>query len=115
MQPGDVPVTYADTEPLERDFGFKPHTPLREGLHIHAGSTGKIHINISQTPIWQTINLMCQRRNLHSHTVQLGRQAGADAGVNAYRFVPHIGKLYFFNPLYLLFRHIDLRWLAYKE
>jgi nucleoside-diphosphate-sugar epimerase len=32
MQPGDVPVTYADTEPLERDFGFKPHTPLREGL-----------------------------------------------------------------------------------
>lgn len=32
MQPGDVPITYADTEPLERDFGFKPHTPLREGL-----------------------------------------------------------------------------------
>ena len=32
MQPGDVPVTYADTEALERDFGFKPHTPLREGL-----------------------------------------------------------------------------------
>ena len=32
MQPGDVPVTYADTEPLERDFGFKPSTPLREGL-----------------------------------------------------------------------------------
>lgn len=32
MQPGDVPVTYADTQPLERDFGFKPHTPLREGL-----------------------------------------------------------------------------------
>jgi nucleoside-diphosphate-sugar epimerase len=32
MQPGDVPVTYADTEPLERDFGFKPQTPLREGL-----------------------------------------------------------------------------------
>ena len=31
MQPGDVPVTYADTEPLERDFGFKPHTPLRDG------------------------------------------------------------------------------------
>lgn len=27
MQPGDVPVTFADTEPLERDFGFKPHTP----------------------------------------------------------------------------------------
>ena len=32
MQPGDVPVTYADTSPLERDFGFKPSTPLREGL-----------------------------------------------------------------------------------
>lgn len=32
MQPGDVPVTYADTAPLEEDFGFKPSTPLREGL-----------------------------------------------------------------------------------
>lgn len=32
MQPGDVPITFADTTPLERDFGFKPHTPLREGL-----------------------------------------------------------------------------------
>ena len=32
MQPGDVPVTYADTSALERDFGFKPHTPLRAGL-----------------------------------------------------------------------------------
>lgn len=32
MQPGDVPVTYADTSALERDFGFKPQTPLREGL-----------------------------------------------------------------------------------
>ena len=32
MQPGDVPVTYADTTALERDFGFKPSTPLREGL-----------------------------------------------------------------------------------
>lgn len=36
MQPGDVPVTYADTTPLERDFGFKPHTPLREGLRKFA-------------------------------------------------------------------------------
>lgn len=36
MQPGDVPVTYADTTPLERDFGFKPSTPLREGLHAFA-------------------------------------------------------------------------------
>lgn len=32
MQPGDVPITYADTSALERDFGFKPSTPLREGL-----------------------------------------------------------------------------------
>ena len=36
MQPGDVPVTYADTEPLERDYGFKPSTPLREGLRRFA-------------------------------------------------------------------------------
>ena len=36
MQPGDVPVTYADTAPLERDFGFKPSTPLREGLRKFA-------------------------------------------------------------------------------
>ena len=32
MQPGDVPVTFADTTALERDFGFRPSTPLREGL-----------------------------------------------------------------------------------
>ena len=32
MQPGDVPVTYADTTPLEQDFGFRPATPLRDGL-----------------------------------------------------------------------------------
>lgn len=36
MQPGDVPVTYADTSELERDFGFKPSTPLREGLRKFA-------------------------------------------------------------------------------
>lgn len=36
MQPGDVPVTYADTSALERDFGFKPYTPLREGLRKFA-------------------------------------------------------------------------------
>lgn len=36
MQPGDVPVTYADTTPLERDFGFRPKTPLREGLRKFA-------------------------------------------------------------------------------
>ena len=36
MQPGDVPVTYADTTPLEQDFGFKPNTSLREGLRCFA-------------------------------------------------------------------------------
>lgn len=36
MQPGDVPVTYADTTPLEQDFGFKPCTPLRDGLRAFA-------------------------------------------------------------------------------
>ena len=36
MQPGDVPVTYADTTPLEKDYGFKPNTPLREGLRKFA-------------------------------------------------------------------------------
>jgi nucleoside-diphosphate-sugar epimerase len=36
MQPGDVPVTFADTSALERDFGFKPSTPLRDGLRKFA-------------------------------------------------------------------------------
>lgn len=36
MQPGDVPVTYADTTPLEQDFGYKPSTPLRDGLKAFA-------------------------------------------------------------------------------
>ena len=36
MQPGDVPVTYADTTPLEDDFGFKPNTSLRDGLRKFA-------------------------------------------------------------------------------
>lgn len=36
MQPGDVPVTYADTTPLEEDFGFKPSTSLRKGLREFA-------------------------------------------------------------------------------
>lgn len=36
MQPGDVPVTYADTSALERDFGFKPNTSLRKGLRAFA-------------------------------------------------------------------------------
>ena len=36
MQPGDVPVTYADTTPLEQDYGFKPSTSLRDGLRRFA-------------------------------------------------------------------------------
>lgn len=36
MQPGDVPVTYADTTALEHDFNFKPHTPLRTGIRAFA-------------------------------------------------------------------------------
>ena len=36
MQPGDVPVTYADTTPLEQDFGFKPSTSLRDGIRAFA-------------------------------------------------------------------------------
>lgn len=36
MQPGDVPITYADTSDLERDFGFKPSTSLRDGLRKFA-------------------------------------------------------------------------------
>ena len=36
MQPGDVPVTFADTSALERDFGFRPSTSLREGLRAFA-------------------------------------------------------------------------------
>ena len=36
MQPGDVPITYADTSKLERDFGFRPRTDLRTGLRKFA-------------------------------------------------------------------------------
>ena len=36
MQPGDVPITFADTSALEKDFGFKPHTSLRNGLRKFA-------------------------------------------------------------------------------
>ena len=36
MQPGDVPITYADTTPLEQDFGFRPSTPLSTGLRAFA-------------------------------------------------------------------------------
>ena len=43
MQPGDVPVTYADTTPLQQDFGFKPSTSLREGLRKFAGWYAKYY------------------------------------------------------------------------
>ena len=43
MQPGDVPVTYADTTPLEHDFGFKPSTFIRNGLRVFAEWYAKFH------------------------------------------------------------------------
>ena len=43
MQPGDVPVTYADTTPLAHDFGFKPSTFLRNGLRVFAEWYAKFH------------------------------------------------------------------------
>ena len=43
MQPGDVPVTYADTSPLEKDFGFKPNTSLRTGLKRFAEWYAEFH------------------------------------------------------------------------
>lgn len=45
MQPGDVPVTYADTTPLENDFGFKPSTSLRDGLREFAKWYKDFYIN----------------------------------------------------------------------
>ena len=45
MQPGDVPVTYADTSPLEQDFGFRPATSLRNGLRAFAEWYAKFHCN----------------------------------------------------------------------
>lgn len=44
MQPGDVPVTYADTTPLEQDFGFKPNTSLRDGLRHFAEWYAKYYV-----------------------------------------------------------------------
>lgn len=44
MQPGDVPITYADTEALERDFGFKPSTNLRDGLRAFAEWYAKFYM-----------------------------------------------------------------------
>ena len=45
MQPGDVPITYADTSALEKDFGFKPSTDLRTGLRRFAEWYREFYIN----------------------------------------------------------------------
>ena len=45
MQKGDVPVTYADTSALEKDFGFKPATSLRDGLRLFAKWYAKFYLN----------------------------------------------------------------------
>lgn len=50
MQLGDVPVTYADTTPLEQDFGFKPSTSLREGLRRFAGWYAKYYNTFKYHP-----------------------------------------------------------------
>ena len=50
MQPGDVPVTYADTTPLQQDFGFKPSTSLREGLRRFAGWYAKYYNTFKYHP-----------------------------------------------------------------
>ena len=46
MQPGDVPITYADTTALEEDFGFKPSTSLRDGLRKFAEWYKEFYINV---------------------------------------------------------------------
>jgi nucleoside-diphosphate-sugar epimerase len=45
MQAGDVPITYADTSALERDFGFKPSTSVREGLRAFAEWYYEFYLN----------------------------------------------------------------------
>lgn len=47
MQPGDVPVTYADTTPLEEDFGFRPNTNLRDGLRRFAQWYARCYVKIT--------------------------------------------------------------------
>ena len=55
MQPGDVPITYADTTALEEDFGFKPSTSLRDGLRKFAEWYKEFYKNISILE-----NLLCK-------------------------------------------------------
>jgi nucleoside-diphosphate-sugar epimerase len=45
MQPGDVPTTYADSEALQRDYGFTPKISLREGLRKFAEWYAKFYLN----------------------------------------------------------------------
>ena len=47
MQPGDVPVTFADTTPLEEDFGFRPNTSLRDGLRRFAQWYARYYVKIT--------------------------------------------------------------------
>lgn len=47
MQPGDVPVTYADTTPLVEDFGFRPNTSLRDGLRRFAQWYARYYVKIT--------------------------------------------------------------------
>ena len=47
MQPGDVPVTYADATPLEEDFGFRPNTSLRDGLRRFAQWYARYYVKIT--------------------------------------------------------------------
>lgn len=49
MQPGDVPVTYADTTALERDYGYRPSTSLREGLRRFAEWYKSFYMNLSDS------------------------------------------------------------------
>lgn len=54
MQPGDVPVTFADTSALENDFGFKPHTSLREGLRKFARWYKDFYCSVEDTSTQST-------------------------------------------------------------
>jgi nucleoside-diphosphate-sugar epimerase len=85
MQPGDVPVTYADTTPLEQDFGFKPSTPLRNGLRAFAewyhkaylGNERKQDSDIAKTKVEQIkarANIKVRRTMLDILNDDLGKK-----------------------------------------
>ena len=78
MQPGDVPVTYADTTPLEEDFGYKPATPLREGLRAFAEWYKEYYCegsqSLSQGSSWLITEVLLQRSCIgisHRHIARL--------------------------------------------